>query len=259
MQMMTFEQFFNGSMNVRPEPGGLLAAPSRGPLKEGGLLRRVVIPIGLALARAATQVGLGQLRTSVETHDARPEPNIQRLADVAPGDRIQTALDLYVAIACHLGFGPRHDLEGCGGQCQHGRLLDRLKHQQRLGARGTVAPLASDSETPAFGCGVDRFQTAEGAARPEALADERHLAFDAGFVLGLRGSRWVDQTPKVVRQLGVATIEHRIVQVRMQDAALEVIEDDACRNGVEERKRALMADEPGRRIHPSHDRYEHMP
>ncbi len=42
----------------------------------------------------------------------------------------------------------------------------------------------------------------------------------------------------------------------MQDAVFEVIEDDACRYGIEERKRALMADEPGRRVHPPHDRHD---
>jgi hypothetical protein len=63
----------------------------------------------------------------------------------------------------------------------------------------------------------------------------------------------------MVRQLGVAAIEQWIVQVRMQDAVFEVIEDDALRHRVEERKRALVAAEPGRRVHPSHDRHKHVP
>ena len=44
------------------------------------------------------------------------------------------------------------------------------------------APRTGDGQAPAFGRDVDLLQTAEGAARPEALAHEWHLAFDAGFV-----------------------------------------------------------------------------
>jgi hypothetical protein len=64
MQVVTLEQFFDGGMDVWPELSGLLAAPGWRPLKERGLLRRVVIPIGLALPGAAATSTLLSPRAS---------------------------------------------------------------------------------------------------------------------------------------------------------------------------------------------------
>src|SRR5437868_637361 len=69
VQVVPIEQLSDRRVNVWSELGGLIAAPGGRTLKEGGLLGWVVVPIGLALARFAAQVGLGQLRSSVEPND----------------------------------------------------------------------------------------------------------------------------------------------------------------------------------------------
>jgi hypothetical protein len=84
VQVVAIEQLLDRCVNVWSELRGLVAAPGWRALKEGRLLRRVVVPIGLPLARLAAQVRLGQLRSSVEANNDGGDTHIDRLADVAP-------------------------------------------------------------------------------------------------------------------------------------------------------------------------------
>ena len=59
VQVVSIEQFSDGRVNVWSKLRGLVAAPGWRALKEGRLFRRVVVPIGLPLARLAAQVRLG--------------------------------------------------------------------------------------------------------------------------------------------------------------------------------------------------------
>src|ERR1700730_4593889 len=226
------------------ELAGLLAAPVRGAQEEGRLLGRVVIPIRLPLAGFAAQMRLDQFRADVETNDDLADPDVEGLADVPLGDGVEAALHLDVAIACDLGLCPGHDLERRRGQCQHGWLLERLEQQQWRRARRAMVSRTSDPQAPPLGTGVDLVQAAKRATRPETLPNVRNLPLDARFVFGFCGPGWVDQAAKMTGQLGVAAIEQRIVQVRVQDSAFEIVEDDPTRSGAKEGERPHVAVQP---------------
>src|SRR6266542_4183290 len=63
----------------------------------------------------------------------------------------------------------------------------------------------------------------------------------------------------MMRQLGVAAVEQRIVQVRVQHAAFEIVEDDPTRDGTKERERPHVALQPGRGIHVPNHGDKHVP
>jgi hypothetical protein len=63
----------------------------------------------------------------------------------------------------------------------------------------------------------------------------------------------------MMRQLGVATVQQRIVQVRVQHAAFEIVQDDPARRSAEERERPHVALQPRHGIHMPHDGDKHVP
>jgi len=100
--MMLIEKLVDGGAHVLAKSAGLLAAPGRRALEERRLLGRVVIPIRLPLAGSTAQMRFDQLRADVETNEDLANPDVEGLADVPPGDGVEAALHLDVAIACDL-------------------------------------------------------------------------------------------------------------------------------------------------------------
>jgi hypothetical protein len=163
-----------------------------------------------------------------------------------------------VAIASDLGLRPGHDLERRRGQRQHGRLLERLEQQQWRRARRAMVAWTSYPQAPPLGTGVDLLQAAKGAARPETLPDVRNLPLDPRFVFGFCGPGRVDQAAKMMGEFGIAAVEQRIVQVRMQDPGFEIVQDNPTRNGAKKGERPHMAVQPRRGVHTPHDSDEHV-
>src|SRR6266487_615579 len=192
MEMMLVEQFVDGGAHMLAKLAGPLATPVRRALEERCLLGWVVIPIRLPLTGCAAQMGLHQLCADIEANDAPADPYVEGLADVAPGDRVEAALDLDVAIACHLGLRPGHDLECGRWQWQHGRLLERLEQQQRRRARRTMVSGTSHPQAPPLRTGVDLRQAAKRATRPETFPHVGNLPLDPRFVFGFCGPCRVD-------------------------------------------------------------------
>src|ERR671931_701343 len=63
----------------------------------------------------------------------------------------------------------------------------------------------------------------------------------------------------MVRQPGVPAIHERVVQVRLEYPALEIVEDDPAWDRPEEGERAQVAVDPGGGIHTPHDGDKHVP
>src|SRR6266542_1729484 len=62
-----------------------------------------------------------------------------------------------------------------------------------------------------------------------------------------------------MRQLGVAAVEQRIVQVRVQHAAFQIVQDDPAWAGAKEGERPHVALQPRRGVHMPHDGDKHVP
>ena len=75
----------------------------------------------------------------------------------------------------------------------------------------------SYSQAPPLGTGVDLWQAAKRATRPETLPYIGNLPLNPWFIFGFCSPGWVDQATKMTSQLGIAAVEQRIVQVRVQD------------------------------------------
>src|SRR5260221_13783501 len=76
---------------------------------------------------------------------------------------------------------------------------------------------SSHPKAPPLGTRIDLRQAPKRAAGPKTLAYEGNLPLDPRLVFWLCGPRRIDQAAKVMRQLGLATVEQRIVQVRMEN------------------------------------------
>src|SRR5216684_3618299 len=86
MQMMLVEQFVDSGAHMLAKLAGPLATPVRSAQEERRLLGWVVIPIRLALTRFAAQMRFDQLVADKEADHDRADPDVKRLADVAPRD-----------------------------------------------------------------------------------------------------------------------------------------------------------------------------
>ena len=63
----------------------------------------------------------------------------------------------------------------------------------------------------------------------------------------------------MTRQFGVAAVEQWIVQVRVQDPAFEIVEDNPAGNRTEKGERPHVAVQPRRGVHAPNDSDEHVP
>jgi hypothetical protein len=206
------------------ELGGLPAAPGRGALQEGDLLRWVVGPVGALAALGSAQVGLDQLPLAEHLQQPGGEASVDHSADQPPWHRVQRAGDLDVAVGMDLGPRPRGQLERLLGQRQQRRPLRGMEHHDRLRAsKRPAGAAAGDLQAPGLGGLLHRGQRAELAAGEEAVAHVGDGALHPGLVLGLPGPGRVDQHAVVAGQLGVGTVELGVVQVRADHAGLEVV------------------------------------
>ena len=99
---------------LRSEFSGLGSTPIGVPLEEGGLLRRIIVPIGPTPTVMDTQMGLDQLVVQVEFDGGIGDASIEGLVDVAMRDRVGSLQHLSMTVVSHLALHPSYQFEGQG-------------------------------------------------------------------------------------------------------------------------------------------------
>ena len=253
------QQLADDLLARRADPGGLLAAPGRGPHVERDLLRRVVTEIGL-LAAGLARVGLDQLPADEELDHRRGQPHVGGLADVLPWHGVQNPVDLGVDVRADLRPRPGGQHERLRGQRPQRLFLRGLEHRGRGGAvQRPARPPPGDFRGPALGPGLHLLQRGELPAPPEAVPDIRHRPLDPGLVAGLDRAGRVDQAAVVCGELGIGPVDLRVIQVGLVHPGLEVVRDQPRRDAAEERERRDVALGPGPLVHHQHRPHEHVP
>jgi len=106
--------------------------------------------------------------------------------------------------------------------------------------------------------GIDLGKTGKRASLPEVISDERYDPFDAWLISGFRRTRGVDQEAVVARELFVAPVERRVIEVGLKHARLEIIGHEARWDTAEELEAGDVAFQPCLLIHAADSMAEGM-
>jgi hypothetical protein len=123
MQGVVLQKGVHRLKDIRTQLGRSLATPLGIPLPEGRLLGRVVVPVGLSLALADTEMELDQALLQVGLDRLIAETHGQSLAHIAVGNRVKGTFYRDVAVGSYLGLSPGDQLKGLRRQGQEGGSL----------------------------------------------------------------------------------------------------------------------------------------
>jgi len=118
------------------------------------------------------------LAAVIDPHEAGIAPDLDALAEVGRGDRVEGPAELDVVIGMHGGPGPDGAIEGLGGQRQEGGLLHRLEHPARHLPRGAVHARAGEVAAPEERAVAHVGEIVEGLATEKVLAGIGDPALD---------------------------------------------------------------------------------
>ena len=121
------------------------------------------------------------------------------------------------------------------------REFNRLENRGRSAAIKTaVMPGACDVSTPSHGSGLHLAKRRPGSTSPQRITHVRHWSFHTGFVFRFERPRRVNETAVMFSELGVATIDLRVIQVRAINPGLQIVRNETCRNTTKKLERRNM-------------------
>jgi hypothetical protein len=158
-------------------------------------------------------VDLDQLAVLVDAHEAGIAADLDALAEIAGGHRVERMTELDVVIGMHRGLRPRGAIKRLGGQRQEGRLLHGLEHHAGDLARSAVHARTGDVAAPPDGARLDLGQVPEGLPAEEVLAAIRNAALHFRFPRRVADDGGVDDEAAILRVLQ----EHAVDTGRVAD------------------------------------------
>lgn len=221
-----------------PERRPLLDAAVRGPERVGGQGRRVVGVIGGPVpGRLGGSLGgmrLDEGAPVVEPDEPGVAAHLKTLPHVAGRHRVERPAELDVVIGVDGGLGPRRAVEGCRGERQQPRPLDRLEDEAGHLARRAVEPRPRMLPAPEEGPGLHLGQVAEALASEEVLAGKRNPPLHLGLPGRLRRHGRVRDEAPVLGVLQEDPAERGGIPVGPRDRRRQVVEHEPMRDPAEE-------------------------
>ena len=213
--------------------------------EEGPGIRRQMVAHRAPHARSIC-AGMGRHSTMLVVERdhavARFEP--EALADQAPGDRVEGAFELDMAIPVHGGLRPDAEIGRDGRQGPQDGALEFETRERRFAGRAMAAD-AGLFEDPAFRLIVEVDQIAELPQRQKVALEVLDAGLDDALLLWIVWRAGVDAEAVAFGTVGVGALRLRIVRAGLGDGALGVVDDQARRHGAEPFESAAVAAEPG--------------
>ena len=175
------------------------------------------------------------------------------LVQPAKRRRVVAELELDVAVAMQLGFGPH----GAGRRDRRQRLQQGLlggaEQGQRLGARSAVDAVAGLAQDPCLQLFVGVRQTVKVAQRYEIILDVFDAGFHPPFLLWITWRTRCDDKTVAKRTLAVGALHLRLVIAGAGDGALGVVDRNPFGHSIEPFEGAAMTGQPGLHLLIGHD------
>ena len=148
-----------------------------------GIRRQVVLHRGALAGLEQPRMDGDQLVVVIDAQRARSDLEPEFLVQPAKRRRVIAVLELDVAVAVQLGFGPHRAGRRDRRQRLQQRLFGGAEQGQRLGARGAVDAVAGFAQDPGLQLFVGVREAVEFAQRHEVVLDVLDAGFDAALLL----------------------------------------------------------------------------
>ena len=192
--------------------------------EEGSGIGRQVVAHGASFPGAAgPAVGRYRAELVVDRHHPVAGFEPQRFANQYPGYRVESPVELQVAIPVHTRLLPDAQVRGDGRQGAQYRPLD-VEARQRRFARGAVTADSGFLHHPAPGLGVEIDQIAESLERQEVALHVFDAGFDDALLLGIVGRTRVDLETVAFGAVGVGSLHLGVILAGFDDGALGVVD-----------------------------------